>query len=507
MVDLIKTGIQGLDELFLGGVTRGNIIIIQGAPGTGKTTTGVEFIYRGVTDFDEPGMIVSFEVSPDKLTRDALAFGWDLAEFERQGKLKIILTSRDVFYRELQESDSLLLAEAAQLGVRRVFVDSIRMGPTQSPGADDTFLTIALGLERQGITAMLALDGDENQQIRHGNGETFIADTIVCLGIKRAHRSVQRTIEIVKSRGQDYIDGIHSFSIVDKKGIEIFQRVQSRRSLQREQAGAFEPTKRLSSGVPGLDELLSGGYLIGSSTMIVGVSGVGKSVAGLQYLREGVNSGQRGIMITLDEPPVQVIRNAAAIGFDLQAAIDAGQILLMFESPQEIQIDRHFSRMEEAIRNFKPHRAVIDSLQTYASSLGSAGRDYSDFVHAIVVLLKEYQVTAVYNHENPEVFAMSSMMGNQSCSSLLDNIILMNWVELGDTFRHALTVAKTRANPTNNTTHECEIIDGEGMRVLQRKLTSSMAVRPFSSYKGLISRAPERNPDTAPDENPQPLRG
>jgi circadian clock protein KaiC len=300
--NLIKTGIQGLDELFLGGVARDNIIIIEGASGTGKTTLGVEFIYRGITEFNEPGMIVSFEVSPDKLIRDALAFGWDLAELERQGKLKIILTSRDVFDREVQEPDSLLLAEAAQMGVRRVFVDSLRMALSQVPDPGDTFHILALGLERQGVTAVLALDLGENEQ--SSRPERFIADTIVRLGTQRSDRSVQRTIEIVKSRGQDYIDGTHSFSILDNHGIEVYQRVESRRSDHRENAGAFEPTKRLSTGIPGLDELLNGGYLVGSSTMVVGVSGVGKSVAGLHYLREGVKHGERGIMVTLDEPPM-----------------------------------------------------------------------------------------------------------------------------------------------------------------------------------------------------------
>jgi circadian clock protein KaiC len=121
---LIKTGIQGLDELFLGGILRGNIIVVEGAAGTGKTILGMEFIYRGITEFNEPGMIVSFEITPDKLIRNAAALGWDLHSLEQQRKLKIIFTTRDVFNRELQEPDSLLLSEAAEIGVRRIFVDS-----------------------------------------------------------------------------------------------------------------------------------------------------------------------------------------------------------------------------------------------------------------------------------------------------------------------------------------------------------------------------------------------
>jgi circadian clock protein KaiC len=151
--------------------------------------------------------------------------------------------------------------------------------------------------------------------------------------------------------------------------------------------------------------------------------------------------------------------------------------------------------MEDLMESFKPQRVVIDSLYTYQASIGSTERVYRDFLRAVVTLMKHYQATAVYNHENAELLGLSSMMGNFSCSSVIDNIILMNWVELGDTFRHALTIAKMRAAPTSHTTHECEVIDGEGLRVLPRPIAGIIPSRPFSSYVGLISRSPERNPD------------
>jgi circadian clock protein KaiC len=501
--DLIKTGIQGFDELFLGGVLRGNIIVVEGAPGTGKTTLGMEFIYRGITEFNDPGMIISFEITPDKLIRNATSLGWDLRGLEEQQKLKMICTTREVFTRELQEPDSLLLSEAAEIGVRRIFVDSLRLTVTQEAERAETFQMLAQGLERQGLTALLAMDLPEIQQTDHLNPERFIADTIVLLGTERLQRAVQRTIEILKSRGQDYLSGIHSFSIIGGKGIEIYRRVQSRRSEKREQAAAFDQVTRVASGISGLDELLNGGYLLASATLVVGISGVGKTIMGLQYLRDGVQRGERGLLISLDEPPAQIIRNAAKIGFDLQEAVNSGLVRLWFEPPQEIEIDRHFSQVEDTIATFKPHRAVIDSLSTYESAIGTVAREYRDFFHALVVLMKEHQVTTIYNHENPEVLGISSMMGNTSCSSLIDNIIMMNWVELGDTFRHALTIAKLRANPTNHITHECEIVDGQGLRVLPRTLSGMVPARPFSSYLGLISRAPERNPETGVKKEPQ----
>lgn len=210
---------------------------------------------------------------------------------------------------------------------------------------------------------------------------------------------------------------------------------------------------------------MNGGYFVASTTLVVGISGAGKSVMGLQFIAEGARRGEHSLMITLDEPPGQVLRNAWSIGIDLQSVIDKGLVHLWYEPPQEIEIDRHFAQIEAIVEDFKPQRAVIDSLSTYGSSLGVSERSFRDFFHAIVALMKEHQVTAVYNHENPEMLGMSSMMGEFRVSSLVDNIILMNWVELGDTFRHALTVAKMRAMPTRRTTHECEVVNGQGMRV------------------------------------------
>jgi KaiC/GvpD/RAD55 family RecA-like ATPase len=127
--------------------------------------------------------------------------------------------------------------------------------------------------------------------------------------------------------------------------------------------------------------------------------------------------------------------------------------------------------------------------------MGTQGRIFRDFFHALTALMKEHQVTTVYNHENPEMLGMATMMGQFAMSSLVDNIILLNWVETGDTFRLGMTIAKMRANPVNRVTHECEIINGKGMRVLPRELPLPMPQRAFSSYSGLVSRAPERRPE------------
>jgi len=497
--DIVKTGIDGLDEIMSGGILRGNVVLVEGAAGTGKTTLGMEFVYRGATVFNEPGLIVLFEVSPDKLIRDAALFGWDLPELERRGRLKIVFTTREVFQQEIQQADSLLLDEAAAIGARRIFVDGlVRRTPTDNDAGRNTheaFHLLAEGLQRERLTAMLGVEVANAGSAGLGTlPEEFIADTVIHLRTEPIERAVQRSIEVVKARGQDYRMGRHSFSIVDGKGLEIYRRVQSPRDMAREEAAAYDIDVRVSTGVPGLDEMMRGGYFLGSTTLVVGITGSGKSVMALQYIAEGARKGERSVMLTLDEPRAQVMRNAATIGIDLKPAIDQGLMRLIYDRPQEIQIDRHFLQLEKIVKEFKPRRAVIDSLSTYGSSLGPTGRSFRDFFHAVVALMKEHQVTTLYNHENPELLGMSSVMGPFGVSSLVDNVVLLNWVELADTFRQALTIAKMRANEFDRTTRECEVVNGKGMRVLPREIPAGATHRlAFWEYNSLVARSPARH--------------
>lgn len=499
--DRVKTGIAGLDEILSGGIPRGNVILVEGAIGTGKTTMGTEFVYRGVKEFGEPGVIVVFEVSPEKLARDAAGLGWDLPALERSDKLKIIYTTREVFRQELQQADSLLIEEANKIGARRIFIDGaaglLPLGEERN--SRDTFHVLVQGLQRESLTAFLALEAVAlNSTDFMTLHEESIADTVIRLRTEDLQRAATRSIEIVKSRGHDFQMGRHTFRIVDGQGIEVYRRVQAPRPPSRDRAAAFDPTARVSTGIPGLDPIVNGGYFLGSTTVVAGISGVGKSVMALHYLAEGARRGERSLLLSLDEQVPQIVRNAATVGMDFQPLIDGGALRLYYDAPQEIEVDHHFHKIEKIVEEFKPRRVVIDSLSTYGSTMGTQGRVFRDFFHALVALMKEHQIAAVYNHENPEMLGMSSMMGSFAMSSLVDNIILMNWIELGDTFRLGLTIAKMRANPTQRITHECEILDGQGMRLLPRQLPPAATPTAFSGYHGLISRAPERRPPQAP---------
>jgi circadian clock protein KaiC len=496
--DLVKTGISGLDAILSDGIPRGNVILLEGAIGTGKTTLGVEFVYRGASQFGEPGIIVLFEVSPEKLVRDAGRLGWDLPRLEREGQVKIVFTTRQVFRQELQQADSLLLEEAARMDARRIFVDGVAgvLGNVTGSEPREAFHILVEGLQRENLTAVLAVEASAlNGADSLALPEESIADTVIRMRMEDMSRATVRSIEIVKSRGHDFQMGRHSFRIVDGSGIQVYRRVQAPRP--RDRAAAYDPTTRVSTGIAGLDDVTNGGYFLGSTTVVAGISGVGKSVMALQFLAEGARLGERSLMFSLDEQVPQILRNATTIGIDLQSEIDRGVIRLHYDPPQEMEVDRHFYEIERIVEEFQPRRVVFDSISTYGSSLGTKGRVFRDFFHALVALMKEHQTATVYNHENPEMLGMSSMMGDFAMSSLVDNIILMNWIELGDAFRLGLTVAKMRANETTRTTHECEIVNGQGLHVLPRKLPVGSYQVPFSGYQGLISRAPTRHPGSA----------
>lgn len=395
------------------------------------------------------------------------------------------------------QDDSLLLETAAEIGARRMFIDGLPSltAITGNTGAEarEAFHILTESLQADGRTPILAVEpghfGDRQTMIVP---EEAIADTVIRLRMENVTRSTIRSIEIVKSRGHDFQMGRHSFRIVDGGGIAVYRRVQAPRSPARDHAAAFDATTRITTGIPGLDPLVNGGYFLGSTTVVAGVSGVGKSVMGLQYLAEGARRGERSLMLSLDEPIPQIVRNANSIGIDLRACIDRGVVRLQYDTAQEIEIDRHFHDLEATIREFRPTRVLFDSLSTYGSNLGSSGRMFRDFFHALVALMKEYQTATVYNHENPEMLGMASMMGEFAMSSLVDNIVSMNWIEMGAAFRLGLTVAKMRGNPNRRETHECESVDGAGMHVLPNPLPAEGIRRPFISYANLISRNPAR---------------
>ena len=498
---LIHTGIEGLDDIFLGGIRRNNTILVQGAAGTGKTLLGMEFIYRGITEHNEPGLIVVFETSPDKLVRDAAGFGWDLEDLERQNKLKIIFTSPQVLDQELRSPDSLLLETAAEIGAQRIFIDGIGLLRQATSNGNhvqnglssyrELLQQLIEGLNRENLIAMLSHEiGRLPESIVTLDMADFLADTVIQLNCARHRRGVRRIIEIIKSRGQEYVVGEHTLRIEGGKGLTVFRRVQA--PLHRDLAQPTSTAKRSVIGVQALDDLIGGGLFDGSTTMVVGVSGAGKTVLGTQLLLEGARKHEkRGLLISLDEHPAQIVRNAETIGLNLREQIDSGMIHILFESPQELDVDSHFARIVRTVEEHDIQRLVVDGMTSYSTAIEDQPV-YRDFVHALVAFSKFRLMTTFFNYENPEVFGISSYMPDFPVSSIVDNIILMNLVELGNSIHRGITVVKARGSNHEFDTREFTIGQGGITLKAQEEGAGGVSALPFPSYYGVLSRAPAR---------------
>jgi circadian clock protein KaiC len=506
----VQTGIEGLDNILLGGIPRSNITLVRGATGTGKTVLGLEFIYRGITKYDEPGIIVVFEASPDKLIRDAATFGWDFQELQEQKKLQIVFTSPQVLDQEMRSPDSLLVETAAEMGAQRIFIDGIGLlHPFSNGGSSSVPATgsssyrevmqqLIEGLNRENLTALLSLEtGTFRESLESQEAAGFLCDTVIQLNRFLVNRRSQRTLEIVKSRGHEYVDGEHTLRIHNGIGMEIFRRVQAPLRSNLDQPSSM--AKRSVIGVEALDTLIGGGIFDGSTTMVVGVSGVGKTVLGTQLLLEGAKKqNKRGLLISLDEHPAQIVRNSNTIGLDMKEQIDAGTIHILFESPQELDVDIHFAKIVRTIEKYDIQRMVIDGMTSYSTALGEKGV-YRDFFHSLVAYSKHRLMTTFFNYENPEFLGISSYMPDFPVSSIVDNLILLSLVELDNSLHRCLTVVKARGCKHSFESREYEITEG-GLKLMPDD-ERRFAVQSFSHYSSVLSRAPTRLASHQPTAN------
>ncbi|MGD1096784.1 MAG: ATPase domain-containing protein, partial [Bryobacteraceae bacterium] len=463
------------------------------------------------TDYQEPGIIVVFETSPAKLIRDAALFGWNLDELQAQNQIKIIFSSPQVLAAELQSPRSLLLETAAEMGARRMFIDGIGLlapgaEPDTPPASYRGLLQQFLeGLDRENLTCMLSHEiGRLSESILTLEAAGFLCDTVIELTHDRVRRHGHRSVEIVKSRGQNYVAGKHTLRITSDHGLEVFRRAQA--PVVQNLAQPTSTAKRSLIGVKALDDLIGGGLFDGSTTMVVGISGAGKTVLGTQVLLEGVTKDRkRGLLISLDEHPAQIVRNAETLGLDLQSQIDSGMIHIFYESPQELEVDSHFARIVKTIEEYDIQRLVIDGVTSYSTALDSQ-RAYRDFFHALVAFSKFHLMTTFFNYENPELFGLSSYMPEFPVSSIVDNIIVLSLVELGNSVHRCIAVVKARGCKHEFETREFTIGQG-GIALLPLGHAEALAAMPIETYSSVLSRAPTReSPRMGVGRRPNPPR-
>jgi circadian clock protein KaiC len=492
---LNETGIAGLDEIFGGGLPSGNIVLVQGTPGTGKTTLSLEFIYRGALERDEPGVIITFEMSPAKLMRDAHSFGWDLAKLQAENKLKIVYTSPAVLLQELQSDDGVLATSIASMKAKRVAIDG--MSPLRlyteiaSKPFRECLQLLVETLQRFNVTALLS------HEIGSSDGvfgpEAFVCDTILTLRQDPLERGVHRSLEIAKSRGQDFISGRHTLRIEKGQGVRIYPRAYSRPADNTSHQDQPTSSKKSSVGISALDAMFGGGVYDGSITLVVGISGTGKTVTGTQFLEAGAREGKRGLLVTLDEHPAQILRNAKSLKLDIAKQVDDGMVFIYYDSPLELEIDVHFHRIKELIEKQNIERVVIDSLAAYEAATPKESRN---FIYALATFLKDRLITAFFNYETPELLGISQISQDLKASTVVDNIVLLNYVEVSTLLRRAITVPKARGSRPTQNTREFVITQG-GIALIDEESGDASKIEavpqlPFSSYYGVLARSPTR---------------
>ncbi|HFD39638.1 MAG TPA: ATPase [Anaerolineae bacterium] len=227
-------GIPGLDEMLHGGLISGSIALLQGGAGTGKTTIGMEFLYKGVTEFDESGLLVTFEQFPHTLYRDALNHGWDLRELEQNGRLRVVFTSPQVFLSSLQSPISPINSAIRDLDVKRAVIDSVThfQTLTRDPVQLRAFYNNLInGLRREGITSLLLSEDSGPDFVRGDRGRlAFVVDTVILLRYVEIDSVMQRAVAVLKTRGSSHDARIRRFEI-KRGGIVVHEAFEGRQGL------------------------------------------------------------------------------------------------------------------------------------------------------------------------------------------------------------------------------------------------------------------------------------
>jgi len=374
-LDKVATGIKGFDELLHGGFLRGNTILVEGVPGAGKTTFGIEFIYHGITKFNEPGIIVTFEELPESLYRDTLNLGWDLKALEKANKLRVLCTSPELL---LDPEVNLIETVVQEIGAKRILVDSIshfqNVFNTSLPPRRAVY-SFCNGLRRLGLTSILV-----KERVREGaEGYTFeeyLVDAVIHLDNKERpglHR--HRMLEITKTRGQEHVPGKHTFSITNE-GIKVYRLLSSVDIDFLQQ----QTNDILHTGIQGLDDLLQGGLPRGISIAVAGSPGTGKTSLGLQYLVKGAQEyGEKGLFLSLEEPPQQLINNARLFNWDILTLQKEEKLIIKYLPLPKMEIDETIVTLTEWVKSLGASRLVIDSVDIFLSRLDNTAMLYEKF--------------------------------------------------------------------------------------------------------------------------------
>lgn len=479
-VQKLPTGIPAFDVIAKGGLPENRTTLVSGTAGSGKTVFAIQFLAAGIQAGHQNGVFVTFEESASDIRQNMRSFGWDLAEWEREGKLAMVDASPDPDIESIESGSfdlGALLARVEhavkKVGAKRVAVDSL--GAMFSQFSDQSVVRrelfrIAWRLKGMGVTALLTAErtADYGPVARFGV-EEFIADNVMILRNVLEDENRRRTIEILKFRGTDHYKGEFPLTIAADSGIVVIP-------LSGMQLKQKSSDVRISSGNVDLDRMCGGGFFRDSVILVSGATGTGKTLTVTQFLKGGMEAGERCLLLAFEESRDQMFRNAGSWGTDFEKMESDGLLKVLCEYPEVNGYEDWMLIIQRTIQEFKPSRVAVDSLSAL-ERIGT-GKAFREFVIGLTSFLKHQEVTGLLTATTESLMGGTSITeGN--ISTLTDSIILLRYVEMFGDMKRGITVLKMRGS-----THDkgiCEFtIDEDGMHLGSR----------FKNVTGILSGSP-----------------
>ncbi len=450
------TGIRGLDEITFGGLPRGRPTLVCGGPGCGKTLLGMEFLVRGAIEFNEPGVCVTFEETADELAKNVASFGFELEELVKRKKLAIdyVFIERSLV-EETGEYD--LEALFVRLGnavesvkAKRVVLDSVEALFAGLP--NESILRAELRrlfrwLKERNLTTVITGERGNGSLTRHGL-EEYISDCVILLDHGVANTVFTRRLRVVKYRGSTHGTNEYPF-LIDAEGISV---------LPVTSIGLRHPAseERVSTGIAPLDAMLGGkGLYRGSSVLISGTAGTGKTSLAAHFVNAACERGERCLIFSFEESPEQIQRNVRSIGIDLGRWVDEGLLRFHSERPTTFGLEMHLVKMHKLVEAFDPSAVVVDPITALLHS-GTAHETRSMLVR-MVDFLKHKSITAILTALTSGGEATERT--EVDVSSIVDTWLLLRDIEIGGERNRGLYILKARGLSHSNQIREFLLTD------------------------------------------------
>jgi len=479
-VKKISTRIEGFDDISHGGMPLGRTTLVSGTSGTGKTLFAVQFIYNGITNFDDAGVFVTFEESPSDIIKNAYSFGWDLQSLVDEGKLFILDASPDPEGQDIVGNfDLSALIERIQYAIRkykakRVSIDSLTAVFQQYDAAGvvrrEIFRLVAR-LKQVGATTVMTTERTEEYgPVARFGVEEFVSDNVVIVRNALEGERRRRTIEILKLRGTTHMKGEYPFTI-NNQGINIFP-LGAMRLTQR------SSNVRVSSGDETLDEMCGGGFFKDSIILATGATGTGKTLLVSKFLENACKNGDRAILFAYEESRAQLFRNANSWGIDFEELEKKGLLKILCTYPESAGLEDHLQIIRSEITEFKPSRLAIDSLSALAR--GISNNAFRQFVIGVTGYAKQEEITGFFTNTTDQ-FMGSHSITDSHISTITDTILMLQYVEIRGEMSRAINVFKMRGSWHDKGIREYTIsVNGPDIR------------DSFRSYERIISGSPTR---------------